>query len=143
MASLSKIQFDFALSSLIMKRCGEPLKRGQMFACQQPPLAVLRQLKNSVTAISFFQWKRTSVSVTPQWYFLATTKFTSSDDMGKTISIFLDSFLLCRPLFKPFRTSVDLSASVCSDVRREFSWGSFIQCHMVVLCLWCAVFVTS
>ena len=64
-----------------MKRCGEPLKRGQMFACQQPPLAV--RFKNSVIAISFVQWKCTSVSVTPQWYLLA--KFNSSDDMGKTI----------------------------------------------------------
>ena len=39
-----RYNFDFALSSLNVKCCGEPLKRGQMFACQQPPLAVLRQL---------------------------------------------------------------------------------------------------
>jgi len=30
-----------------------------------------------------------------------------------------------------------------SGVRRKFSWGGFIQWHMVVICLWCAVFVTS
>jgi len=30
-----------------------------------------------------------------------------------------------------------------SGVRRKFSWGGFIQWHMVVICLWFAVFVTS
>ena len=30
-----------------------------------------------------------------------------------------------------------------SGVRRNFSWGGFIQWHMVVICIWCAVFVTS
>jgi len=30
-----------------------------------------------------------------------------------------------------------------SGVRRKFSWGEFIQWHMVVICLWCAFFVTS
>jgi len=30
-----------------------------------------------------------------------------------------------------------------SGVRRKFSWGCFIQWHMVVICLWFVVFVTS
>ena len=30
-----------------------------------------------------------------------------------------------------------------SGVRRKFSWGGFIQWHMVVICIWCALFVTS
>jgi len=28
-------------------------------------------------------------------------------------------------------------------VSRKFSWGGFIQRHMVVICIWCALFVTS
>jgi len=30
-----------------------------------------------------------------------------------------------------------------SGVRRKFPWGGFIQWHMVVICIWCALFVTS
>jgi len=30
-----------------------------------------------------------------------------------------------------------------SGVRRKFSWGSLVQGHMVVICIWCALFVTS
>jgi len=30
-----------------------------------------------------------------------------------------------------------------SGVRRKFSWGGSIQWHMVVICIWCALFVTS
>ena len=30
-----------------------------------------------------------------------------------------------------------------SGVRRKFSWGVFIQWHRVVICIWCALFVTS
>jgi len=30
-----------------------------------------------------------------------------------------------------------------SGVRRKFSWGGFIQWHMVVICIWCTLFVTS
>jgi len=30
-----------------------------------------------------------------------------------------------------------------SGVRRKFSWGGLVQCHMVVICFWCALFVTS
>jgi len=30
-----------------------------------------------------------------------------------------------------------------SGVRRKFSWGGFIQWHMVVISIWCALFVTS
>jgi len=30
-----------------------------------------------------------------------------------------------------------------SGVRRIFSWGSFIQWQNVVICIWCALFVTS
>jgi len=30
-----------------------------------------------------------------------------------------------------------------SGVRRKFSWGGFIQWHMVVICICCALFVTS
>jgi len=27
-----------------------------------------------------------------------------------------------------------------SGVRRKFSWGGFIQWHLVVICIWCALF---
>jgi len=30
-----------------------------------------------------------------------------------------------------------------SGVRRKFSWGVLVQGHMVVICIWCALFVTS
>jgi len=30
-----------------------------------------------------------------------------------------------------------------SGVRRIFSWRCFLQWHMVVICIWCALFVTS
>jgi len=30
-----------------------------------------------------------------------------------------------------------------SGVRRKFSWGGFIQWHRVVICICCALFVTS
>jgi len=30
-----------------------------------------------------------------------------------------------------------------SGVRRKFSWGSFYQWHMVVICIFCSLFVTS
>jgi len=30
-----------------------------------------------------------------------------------------------------------------SGARRKFSWEDFIQWHMVVICMWCALFVTS
>jgi len=30
-----------------------------------------------------------------------------------------------------------------SGVRRKFSWGCLVQGHMVVICFWCALFVTS
>ena len=30
-----------------------------------------------------------------------------------------------------------------SGVRRKFSWGGLVQGHMVVICIWCALFVTS
>jgi len=30
-----------------------------------------------------------------------------------------------------------------SGVRRKFSWGVFIQWHMVVICIWCPLFVMS
>ena len=33
--------------------------------------------------------------------------------------------------------------AICSGVRRKFSWGCFIQWHMVVIFIWCALFVTS
>ena len=35
--------------------------------------------------------------------------------------------------------------NVCgrSGVRRKFSWGGFIQWQMVVICICCALFVTS
>jgi len=35
------------------------------------------------------------------------------------------------------------SSIVSSGVRRNFSWGDFIQWHRVVICIWCALFVTS
>jgi len=30
-----------------------------------------------------------------------------------------------------------------SGIRKNFSWGGFIQWHRVVICIWCALFVTS
>ena len=30
-----------------------------------------------------------------------------------------------------------------SSVRRNFSWGGFVQWHRVFICIWCALFVTS
>jgi len=30
-----------------------------------------------------------------------------------------------------------------SGVRRKFSWGGLVQGHVVVICFWCALFVTS
>jgi len=30
-----------------------------------------------------------------------------------------------------------------SGVRRKFSWGWLVQGHMVVISIWCALFVTS
>jgi len=30
-----------------------------------------------------------------------------------------------------------------SGVRRKFSWGGLVQGHMVVICIWYALFVTS
>ena len=35
------------------------------------------------------------------------------------------------------------SHATFSGVRRTFSWGGFIQWHMVVICIWCALFFTS
>jgi len=34
-------------------------------------------------------------------------------------------------------------AYIHSGVRRKFSCGVLIQWHMVVICVWCALFVTS
>jgi len=38
-----------------------------------------------------------------------------------------------------------LRMTICTNQWRtqKFSWGGFIQWHMVVICFWCAVFVTS
>jgi len=30
-----------------------------------------------------------------------------------------------------------------SGVRKKFSWGGFIQWQMVVICIWCVLFVMS
>ena len=30
-----------------------------------------------------------------------------------------------------------------SGVHRKFSWGGLVQGHMVVICIWCSLFVTS
>ena len=35
------------------------------------------------------------------------------------------------------------SKGLTSCVRRKFSWGVLVQGHMVVICIWCALFVTS
>jgi len=37
---------------------------------------------------------------------------------------------------------MQLLLRVYSGVRRKFSWGCFIQWYMVVICIWCALFVT-
>jgi len=34
-----------------------------------------------------------------------------------------------------------LALLISNGVRRNFSWGSFIQSHMLVICIWCALFV--
>jgi len=39
--------------------------------------------------------------------------------------------------------SVLLLIACCSGVRRKFSWGGFIQWQRVVICICCALFVTS
>jgi len=39
--------------------------------------------------------------------------------------------------------TVEKRVAVVSGVRRKFSWGGFIQWHMVVICIWCALFITS
>jgi len=49
--------------------------------------------------------------------------------------------LLCE--FHNYTSNFTLRVSYSSAVRRNLSWGGFIQWHMVVICLWCAVFVTS
>jgi len=36
-----------------------------------------------------------------------------------------------------------ISIVACSGVRKKSSWGAFIQWHMVVICIWGALFVTS
>jgi len=36
-----------------------------------------------------------------------------------------------------------LYVPLISRVRKKFSWGWFVQGHMVVFCIWCALFVTS
>ena len=41
------------------------------------------------------------------------------------------------------RPCMQLLLRVYSDVRRKFSWRAFIQWHMVVVCISCALFVTS
>jgi len=43
------------------------------------------------------------------------------------------------------RTSFSGTITSCriSGARRNFSWGGFIQRHRVVICIWCALFVTS
>jgi len=38
--------------------------------------------------------------------------------------------------------TVEKRVAVVSGVRRKFSWGGFIQWHMVVICIWCALFIT-
>jgi len=35
------------------------------------------------------------------------------------------------------------SGRLASGIRRKFSWGGFIQWHRVVICIWCALIVTS
>ena len=39
--------------------------------------------------------------------------------------------------------TVKKRVAVVNGVRRKFSWGGFIQWHMVVICNWCALFITS
>ena len=47
----------------------------------------------------------------------------------------MDIKMLCHNIWQ---------GSVSSGVRRNFSWGGgFIQWHRVVICIWCALFVTS
>jgi len=43
------------------------------------------------------------------------------------------------------QTHIYLSAksTAGSGIRRKFSWGGFIQWHMVVICIWCVLIVTS
>jgi len=39
--------------------------------------------------------------------------------------------------------TVEKRVAVVSGVRIKFSWGGFIQWHMVVICIWRALFITS
>jgi len=46
------------------------------------------------------------------------------------------------PVWHLFATDLfGIYSSYISGVRRKFSWGGFIQWHMVVICVWCALFV--
>jgi len=38
---------------------------------------------------------------------------------------------------------VTMSTAAASSVRRKFSWGGYIHWHRVVICIWCALIVTS
>jgi len=41
------------------------------------------------------------------------------------------------------RNSAIHAYALSRGVRRKFSWGGLVQGHMVVICIWCALFVTS
>ena len=42
-----------------------------------------------------------------------------------------------------WRTKIYSAFADTSGVRRNFSWRGFIQRHRAVICIWCALFVTS
>ena len=52
---------------------------------------------------------------------------------------------LCVPQFAggPLGSRSPRLKPTYSGVRRKFSWGGFIQWHRVVICIWCALIVTS
>jgi len=52
----------------------------------------------------------------------------------------------CANSFNKFVSSWCLrppASLTTSCVRRKLSWGGFIQWHVVVICIWCTLFVTS
>ena len=58
----------------------------------------------------------------------------------KKLNISFSSFIPLNSLSASLRNR---STACHCGVRRKFSWGGFIQRHRVVICIWCALFVTS
>jgi len=73
--------------------------------------------------------------------FFSPTPDVQSDQFLQPTREFL---LKCYNFFWNFRWNwCFLLCTTISVVRRKFSWEGFIQWHMLVICIWCALFVTS